>query len=155
MLGRGLPSEVIAGIAGDVGAVLVVVGHGSTSSIVRAFLGSTTEQLARRSPASLLVVRGHEAPGRVVAATDAHSARSRAIDVAEVEAEMRQVGVLVVRDGDPVSAAIEHGACLIVVDDTSTYDHPADIVERAPCSVLVTRGEIDTDARAPRGARSQ
>jgi nucleotide-binding universal stress UspA family protein len=154
MLGRGLPSEIIASIAKDVGAALVVVGHGSNSSIVRAFLGSTTKQLTRVSPASLLVVRA-PAPGCVVAATDARGARSRAVDVAEVEAEMRNIGVLVVSDGDPVSAATDQHACLIVVDDASTYDHPADIVERAPCSVLVTRGALDTDARGPGRAPSR
>jgi len=139
----GVPSAVIAQLAEDEGAALIVVGCGSKGLIARTILGSTTEQLAKMSPTSLLVVREGHGGDNVVAPTNLSGSHGRAIRVARDEAERRHSKVIVVSAEDPVTAATDQIASLIVIDDDSVDDDALDIVQRAPCSVLVLRGTAE------------
>jgi hypothetical protein len=121
------------------------VAHGSKGMIARAMIGSTTEQLAASSPTSLLVVRepreGEE--GVVVTTRDPGDETSAGVQAAQEEARAADVGVMVVTKTDPVTAAEDQGASLIVIEATSENDDPVDIVRRAPCSVLVVGATAD------------
>jgi nucleotide-binding universal stress UspA family protein len=140
---RGVASEAISAMAAELSAGLIVVGHGNKGLIARAVIGSTTEQLAKIAKTSLLVVREGPADGLVVAPTD-EGEQSRSARVAVSEAKMRDVGTFLVTNTDAVTAAIDRNASLIVVDDASVNDDAVDIVRRAPCSVLVLRGQDDS-----------
>ncbi len=54
---RGEPALVIADVAEEEGARLVVVGSGQRSGAVRRILGSTADDVAHRSPCDTLIVR--------------------------------------------------------------------------------------------------
>jgi nucleotide-binding universal stress UspA family protein len=136
--GYGMVSRAIAALAEETQAALIVIGHGTAGWLHSAFGRSTAEQLARLSQSSLLVVRDVRGSGVVVVRDDASAHTAR---IAEVEATTRSVDAVVTR-GDLIATATNRFASLIVIDDTSEHDDPADIVRRAPCSVLVIRGRM-------------
>lgn len=147
-LGRGVAAEMIAKLSDELSAALVVVGESEKGPVARAVIGSTTEDLAKIAPTSLLVVREGKRSGAVVAATDRRGEISPAAEVAQRYAEVTGTSVILVSAIDQATAAREHGASLIVVDRADENDDPVDIIRRAPCSVLVIRGRSDQ----PRGA---
>lgn len=53
----GHPAQVLARVAGERGADLVVVGHTGHSRLHHLFLGSTADRLVERAPCAVLVVR--------------------------------------------------------------------------------------------------
>src|SRR5262249_25411100 len=88
----GLPDEVIADVAADLGAELTVVGTHGRTGFKRFFLGSVAERLIKRTQATALVVRGAApdttaAPAdggyrRVLVATDFSDAAFAALEAA-------------------------------------------------------------------------
>lgn len=134
-IGHGVAAEVVAKLADELAAELIVVGESDKGVLARAAVGSTTEALAKGAGASLLVVRAGDADGAIVAAVETGAA-----DVARAYAEEREAALILVRAKDLATAAAERDAALIVVDAASEDDDPVDIIRRAPCSVLVIRG---------------
>jgi nucleotide-binding universal stress UspA family protein len=53
----GHPAHVIARIAAETGADLVVLGHSGHSAVWGRFLGGVTEKVSRHAPCSVLIVR--------------------------------------------------------------------------------------------------
>ncbi|MEZ4439470.1 MAG: universal stress protein [Polyangiaceae bacterium] len=139
-LERGVPSNAILHLADTLGAGLIIVGHGSESMVTRALLGSTTEDLARRAPMSLLVVRPGRPYGPIVATLALDGTASRAGRAATREAAMRGAKVVTVLDEDPVEIAATVLASLIIVDGSRDDDDPVEMLRRARCSMLILRG---------------
>lgn len=61
LTGAGHPAQVIARVAGEEAADLVVIGHSGHSRAWGHFLGGVTEKVSRHAPCSVLIVR--ELPG--------------------------------------------------------------------------------------------
>jgi nucleotide-binding universal stress UspA family protein len=81
----GLPDEVIADVAADLGAELTVVGTHGRTGFKRFFLGSVAERLIKRTQAAALVVRGAALDGgfrRPLVATDFSDAAFAALEAA-------------------------------------------------------------------------
>jgi nucleotide-binding universal stress UspA family protein len=85
----GSPHTVIVRIAEACAPSLVVVGSGGKGSAERLFTGSTSEQVMRHAPVSVLVCRGAEAEGPVVAAVDLSDVGVPALTEAAHEAKRR------------------------------------------------------------------
>ena len=57
---QGDPAEVIAQVAEDRGAELIVVGDRGLGAVKRFLLGSVSDKLAHHAPCNVLIVRGKE-----------------------------------------------------------------------------------------------
>jgi nucleotide-binding universal stress UspA family protein len=83
ILRRGRPDDVVPEVAAEVGADLVVIATHGRTGIRRFLLGSVAEHVVRRSPVSVLVIRGAVAPDtefrKVLVATDFSPASDKAV----------------------------------------------------------------------------
>jgi nucleotide-binding universal stress UspA family protein len=93
---EGVPDEVIADQADQVGADLIVVGHVGKSGRQSRLFGGTAERVVREAHVSVLVVRPGLETGRIVLATDFASTSEPAIALAAEEAVRRCSSVLAV-----------------------------------------------------------
>ena len=57
---RGVPALVLADVAAEENARLIVVGAGEHSKLARRLLGSVADLVAERSPCNVLIVRPDE-----------------------------------------------------------------------------------------------
>lgn len=87
------PTE-IARYAKERGARLVVVAASNKGAAARLLLGSTTQQVTRRAPCSVLVARGSAPRGPVLVGTDFSEEAAFAVEAGAAEARTRRVPLL-------------------------------------------------------------
>lgn len=71
---RGDPALVLADVAADENAWLIVVRAGERSKLARRLTGGVADLVAERAPCDVLIVRPRDRPG----ATERHETRARA-----------------------------------------------------------------------------
>ena len=60
---RGDPALVLADVAAERSARLIVVGAGERGKLARRLIGGVADLVAERAPCSVLIVRPHDRPG--------------------------------------------------------------------------------------------
>ncbi len=99
-LREGRPAEEIAGLAGELGVGLVVVGSRGLGAVKRLVMGSVSEGVVDFAPCPTLVVRGGEGtwpPGRLVVGDDGSEEAKRAGELAAGVGKLFGARALLVR----------------------------------------------------------
>jgi nucleotide-binding universal stress UspA family protein len=144
----GKPAPELLSMARRVGADVVVVGTHGLTGVKKAFFGSTTEAILRRSLVPVLAVPRHRRlvsgwpAGAVVEVTA--MADNAAVEAAVASAARRRASMLVV-------TLLRSGAIGRFLEAVSAYR----LVRHSPCPVLVVRPPSRRSGRRPRARPSR